>query len=47
MAALREWLAHNPSRYVITGPPRCMGYHSPFGPWSLRIGGAQLPVKPR
>lgn len=47
MAALRDWLAHNPGCYEITGPPRFMGYNSPFVPWFLRIGEAQLPVKPR
>lgn len=47
VAALREWLAQNPGRYEITGPPRFMGYNSPFVPWFLRIGEAQVPVKPR
>lgn len=46
LAALRNWLAQNPDRYEITGPPRFMGYNSPFVPWFLRIGEAQLPVKP-
>jgi effector-binding domain-containing protein len=46
MNALREWLAKNPGRYGITGPPRFMGHNSPFVPWFLRIGEAQVPVKP-
>jgi effector-binding domain-containing protein len=47
VAALREWLAQNPGRYEIAGPPRFMGYNSPFVPWFLRMGEAQIPVKPR
>lgn len=43
---LHEWLSANPGRYEITGPPRFLGYNSPFVPPFLRIGEVQLPVKP-
>lgn len=42
---LRETMDRTPGRYEVTGPPRFMGYNSPFVPPFLRIGEAQLPVK--
>ena len=44
MAKLNAWLASNPGRYTITGPPRLLGYNSPFVPWFLRYGELQLPI---
>ena len=41
---LRTWLAENPGKYRVSGPPRYLGYNSPFVPWFLRCGEAQLPV---
>lgn len=46
MAKLNGWLASHPGRYAVTGPPRLMGYNSPFVPWFLRFGELQLPIKP-
>ena len=46
MARLNAWLAENPGRYAVIGPPRLLGYNSPFVPWFLRFGELQLPVKP-
>lgn len=47
MASLRDWLTQNPDSYEIIGPPRFMGYNSPFVPWFLKIGETQIPVKRR
>lgn len=41
---LRTWLAENPGRYNVSGPPRYLGYNSPFVPWFLRYGEVQLPI---
>lgn len=41
---LRAWLAANTGKYSVTGPPRYLGYNSPFVPWFLRYGEVQLPV---
>ncbi len=46
IALLREWLSTNPGRYEVAGPPRFLGYNSPFVPPFLRIGEVQLPVQP-
>ena len=35
---LRAWLAENPGKYRVSGPPRYLGYNSPFVPWFLRYG---------
>jgi hypothetical protein len=45
MAQLRQWLSENPGRYEITGPPRFLGYNSPFVPSFWRLGEVQLPVR--
>lgn len=42
---LNAWLTANPGRYRVVGPPRYLGYNSPFVPWFLRIGEVQLPVE--
>ena len=41
---LRAWLAEHPGKYRVSGPPRYLGYNSPFVPWFLRYGEVQLPV---
>ena len=41
---LHAWLAAHPSKYIVTGPPRYLGYNSPFVPWFLRYGEVQLPI---
>jgi hypothetical protein len=40
---LNNWLAANP-QYRVAGPPRFMGYNSPFVPWFLRMSEVQIPV---
>ncbi len=40
---LRAWLAANPA-YTADGPPRTLGYNSPFVPAFMRYGEVQLPV---
>ncbi len=40
---LRDWLAKHPE-YKAVGPPRYLGYNSPFVPWFLRFGEVQLPI---
>jgi hypothetical protein len=43
---LREWLTAHATEYAAVGPPRYLGYNSPFVPWFLRFGEVQLPVRP-
>lgn len=43
---LREWLEVHPNEYKAVGPPRYLGYNSPFVPWFLRFGEVQLPIRP-
>jgi effector-binding domain-containing protein len=45
LAQLRAWLAANQSQYEPSGPPRYLGYNSPFVPWFLRYGEVQIPVR--
>jgi hypothetical protein len=42
---LREWIAANPDRVRVVGPPRYLGYNSSFVPWFLRYGEVQLPIE--
>jgi len=44
--ALRDWLAAHSNEYKESGPPRYLGYNSPFVPWFLRFGEVQLPISP-
>jgi hypothetical protein len=44
LAKLREWVAANASGYLAIGPPRYLGYNSPFVPWFLRYGEVQVPI---
>ena len=41
---LNDFLMIEPRRYQVTGPPRYLGYNSPFVPWFMRFGEVQLPV---
>lgn len=43
---LQAWLEKNQAAYRVTGPPRYLGYNSPFVPWFMRYGEVQLPVEP-
>jgi hypothetical protein len=47
LARLVRWLADNQDRWGAVGPPRFLGYNSPFVPWFLRYGEVQVPVEPR
>jgi hypothetical protein len=42
---LQAWIASNPERIRVVGPPRYLAYNSPFVPGFLRFGEVQLPVK--
>ncbi len=44
VSQLRSWLADHASEYKQTGPPRYLGYNSPFVPPFLRFGEVQLPI---
>lgn len=46
LAKLNAFLAVNPGRYTVAGPPRLLGYNSPFVPWFLRFSELQIPVNP-
>jgi len=39
-----EFLRAHQSEYQRAGPPRYLGYNSPFVPWFLRFGEVQVPV---
>jgi len=41
---LEAWLENHPDRVHVAGPPRYLGYNSPFVPSFIRIGEVQLPV---
>lgn len=40
-----HWLASHPGLYKVVGPPRYLGYNSPFVPPWFRFGEVQLPVE--
>jgi len=42
---LREWLAAHPE-WQAAGPPRTLGYNSPFVPNFMKYGEIQIPVGP-
>lgn len=42
---LQDWLSQRSGQYRIVGPPRMLGYNSPFVPWFLRMGEVQIPVE--
>jgi hypothetical protein len=45
LAKLDDWLAENPGRFRVIGPPRYLAYNSPFVPWFLKFGEVQLRVE--
>jgi len=45
MKLIRQYLAANPNQFEITGPPRFLGYNSPFVPPFLQFGEVQVPVR--
>jgi len=44
MKQLNEYLSEYADRYIPAGPPRYLGYNSPFVPFFLKYGEVQLPV---
>jgi hypothetical protein len=46
VTALNAWLKEHPGEYKQAGPPRYLGYNSPFVPPFLRFGEVQLPIVP-
>ncbi len=42
---LQSWLVDNPGKVRVVGPPRYLGYNSPFVLWFLRYAEVQLPVE--
>ena len=47
MKLIRQYLAANSGKFEIAGPPRFLGYNSPFVPPFLQFGEVQVPVKAR
>jgi hypothetical protein len=45
MEKIDAWIAAHPGEYGVAGPPRFLGYNSPFVPWFMRYGEVQLPVR--
>lgn len=45
LKVLEGWMAEQPDRVRVVGPPRYLGYNSPFVPGFLRIGEVQLLVE--
>ena len=43
LTRVREWLAEQ-TDWKAEGPPRYLGYNSPFVPWFWRYGEVQIPV---
>ncbi len=46
LALLRDWLAARADTWQVVGPPRYLGYNSPFVLPFMRYGEVQLPVVP-
>jgi len=46
LGRLTDWLSSPGQRYRPAGPPRYLGYNSPFVPGFLRYGEVQLPIEP-
>ena len=42
---LESWLSEHPE-WKPVGPPRTLGYNSPFVPWFARFAEVQIPVEP-
>jgi hypothetical protein len=45
LTTLNDWVAENPSKVRVVGPPRYMAYNSPFVPGFLKYGEVQLPIE--
>jgi hypothetical protein len=45
LAELEAWLAEEGRVWVAAGPPRYLGYNSPFVPPPMRYGEVQIPVR--
>lgn len=45
MMMIRKYLDAHPGEFEVAGPPRMLGYNSPFVPWFLRYSEVQLPVR--
>jgi hypothetical protein len=45
MKLINQYLAAHPGTFTIAGPPRFLGYNSPFVPWFMKFGEVQLPVR--
>ena len=43
---LREYVRRNGTQWEEAGPPRLLGYNSPFVPSFMRVSEVQLPVRP-
>lgn len=46
LTALHEWLERNADQWQVVGPPRFLGYNSPFVPSFMRYGELQVPIHP-
>jgi len=46
-AKLDAWLSERDAAYKPAGPPRYLGYNSPFVPVWMRYGEVQIPIEPR
>lgn len=44
---LKDYVAQHPAEWEEAGPPRVLGYNSPFLPPFMRVWEVQLPVRPR
>lgn len=45
LAKLQAWLETHADQYRVAGPPRYLGYNSPFVPSFLRFSEVQIPVE--
>jgi len=46
LAAIDQWLEANADTWQADGPPRYLGYNSPFVPGMMKYGEVQRPVRP-
>ncbi len=46
LTSLDAWLRENANTWQADGPPRYLGYNSPFVPWFMKYGEVQRPVRP-
>lgn len=45
LGQVRAYLAEHAGEWEEAGPPRFLGYNSPFVPWFMRFGEVQVPVR--